>query len=127
MAKAKETKAATTAEADGENKPKAPKAAIERGTNDIFVRVYEGSKPKEVAKETKLAPQAQTILNAIEAAGKGGIKRPDLVKNLKGVLVTKQPEGRILSYYTKDLLATGCVTLTKGNAPAAEKPAPKSE
>lgn len=75
-------------------------------------KVVEGSK--------KLAPQAQVIVNAIQAAGKAGISRKDLIANLDGVLTTKQPIGRIVSYYQKSLVDTGHVELRNASAPAAK-------
>ena len=109
--------------------PKAAPAAVPAGKNpealaaaraaretaaqgDIFTyvgKVQEGTK--------KLAPQAQVIVNAIQAAGKTGISREKLVAGLKGVLVTRQPEGRILSYYQKTIVDLGYISLTKAAVP----------
>jgi hypothetical protein len=83
--------------------------------NDRFVHVG------KVAEGTKtLAPQAQTIVNAIQAAGKGGITRSDLVKSLDGVLTTRQPVGRIVSYYQKLITETGHVEIRPATGVAKE-------
>lgn len=71
----------------------------------------------------KIAPQALTIANTVVAAGKNGLTRGALIENLKGVLTTRQPEGRILSYYQKLLVDGGFITITPG-APAAATAAP---
>ena len=78
-------------------------------------KVVEGAK--------KLAPQAQGIVNLIQAAGKGGISRVDLVKNMEGVITTRQPLGRILSYYQQEIVAKGYVTMDAVAAPAPKKSA----
>ena len=104
MAKqAKETKAASTATEPTTAAPKAPK-------NDLFVRNFKDGKGAEPSK--KLPPQAQVIVNAIEAAGEGGIRREELVKNLTGVLQTRQPVSRIVSYYQKLIAEVGAVTVS---------------
>jgi len=109
MAK-KETKAANTAATLAPAAPKGP--AIERGQTDHFTAVFKDGKPVEPT--GKLAPQAKTILNGIVAAGKGGLSRAQLVKDLTGILQTRQPVGRIVSYYQKTLVSSGAVTLSKG-------------
>ena len=68
---------------------------------DVFVFVTKGEKP--------LAPQAQTIVNTIEAAGEAGVLRPELIQQLGGVLVTRQPAERILNYYQKSLIEAGLI------------------
>lgn len=89
--------------------PKAPKVEkIER-----FKFVPEGKRTKEQLALKKLPPQATCIVQVIEKAGAKGLLRAELVNNLKGVLTTKQPEGRILSYYQKDLVDAGYVTLVE--------------
>ena len=93
--------------------PKAPKA------DTIFAYV-------EGESTVKLAPQAQGILNIIKEAGT--INRTDLVAAMVGVVTTRQPMGRILSYYQKKLVETGNVTMSEPEAAAAEVPAePVSE
>ena len=83
----------------------------------------------------KVAPQAQVIINVVKAADmdgdklrapekRKGLTRAELVENLKGVLVTKQPEGRILSYYQKLLVEVGAVKVEK---PTAATPAPAAQ
>lgn len=99
---------------------------------------------------TKNTPQCKVIVNVLQAdleafkadpKNKGkkypGISRNDLVAKLKGVLVTRQPEGRILSYYQKDLANDGAISIDKSAvgsttpvatpAPAAEAPAETTE
>lgn len=49
--------------------------------------------------EKPLPPQAETILNAIKAAGPEGITRSQLVKVLSGALETRQPISRVLTFY----------------------------
>ncbi len=83
----------------------AEKAAREaRMSGDKFVRNFD-TNGKGVEPKKKLAPQAQVIVNAIEAAGKDGVKRSELIATLgngvDGILKTRQPAGRILTYYTK--------------------------
>ena len=120
---APKTTKAPTAQAAPATTAKSPEAlkaardARERAASqDVFTyvgKVAEGTK--------KLAPQAQVIVNAIQAAGKGGITREKLVAGLKGVLVTRQPESRILSYYQSTIVDLGHVSLTK--AAVSETPA----
>lgn len=113
MAK-KETKVAPAAPAAGQTQGEklgaAAKQRAMKAQNDVFTATG-----NEVAAGTKIAPQAQVIVNTIKAAGKKGVSRSTLVDNLKGVLVTRQPEGRILSYYQKELVEAGLITI----APAA--------
>lgn len=108
---------------------------IERGANDIFIAVpiMDGDsqkldankQPMFVEPPKKLAPQAMTIINTIRAAGEKGLTRSQLNANLKGVLVTRQPESRIVTYYQKPILLSGCVTMVKAvEAPAAVVQAP---
>jgi hypothetical protein len=105
----------TSADASAPATPKVPKEPV----NDLFTRVFtkdaednlvlKDGAPVGAPATKKLPPQAQQIANVIEAAGVAGIRRAELVKNLVGVLVTRQPEGRILSYYQKLLVETGAV------------------
>lgn len=112
----KKTKPVTTPVTTPVTMPVTPKkdmaqvraARDEASKGDRFVylgMVKEGTK--------KLAPQAQVIVNAIQAAGKKGVTRAELVDSLKGVLVTRQPEGRILSYYQTLIIDTGYIAMTK--------------
>lgn len=64
-------------------------------------------------KEDKVAPQAQVILDVIEASGKDGILREELVAALDGVLVTRQPINRIVTYYQKPLEDKGLIQVDK--------------
>jgi hypothetical protein len=111
MAKApKETKAASAPANSAAEAPKTEAKAPKAPKNDLFVRVMNGGKGVEPTK--KLPPQAQVIVNAIEAAGDSGIRREELVKNLTGVLQTRQPVGRIVSYYQKLIVEVGAVTVS---------------
>ena len=101
----KSVNAPAPAEAAAPATPKTPAPP----KNDLFKRVMVDG--KGAAPTAKLAPQAQTIVNAIEAAGDAGIRRNDLVTNLTGVLQTRQPVGRIVSYYQKLIVSSGAVTL----------------
>jgi hypothetical protein len=113
MAKAKvtkqvETSAPAPAPATTEKTPK--------GQNDRFVRLFEKNGVATVGKKedgtpAKLAPQLQVIVNTLEAAGKEGMTREELVKALDGVITTRQPVGRIVSYYQKDMKGYGLVQI----------------
>lgn len=93
----------------------AAKQAAERAAaNDVFK--YRG---EVVAGSKKLAPQAQNIVNLIQAAGENGITRENLLKQQVGVVVTRQPQSRILGYYQKEIQEKGYVTLTKAAVPVA--------
>ena len=61
--------------------------------------------------EKKFAPQAMGILEILKKAGKKGLSRVELVKAMDGVITSRQPLGRILSYYQKALAESGCVEL----------------
>jgi hypothetical protein len=108
---AKQTKQAQTpvAPAPAAN-AETPEQKAERVKNDRFTRNMKDGKP--VVPNGKIPPQAMVIINAVEAAGKAGITRGDLVKNITGVLVTKQPVGRIVSYYQKLVQECGAVTIS---------------
>lgn len=117
---AKKTKTAPEAPAEGTETtapaPATPKA--EKGLNDRFVRVFVDGKaaPALNADGTakRVAPQLQAIANALEAAGEAGTTRKDLIAVLEasGTLKTRQPTGRIVSYYQKDLVNFGLATRT---------------
>jgi hypothetical protein len=62
--------------------------------------------------ETKMAPQALQIAKIVEASGTTGISRKELVAQMDGVVITRQPQGRILSYYQKALTEAGFFTIT---------------
>lgn len=88
------------------------------GDKDVFKRILgtdgKGVPPITNGIAVKLAPQAMVILNLIEAHP-NGISRKDLLDKLPAAgLVTRQPVGRILSYYQKAITTeTGCCTLEK--------------
>lgn len=110
-----------TKPAEGENTATETTTAPtpEKGTNDRFTRVYVDGNPapslKEDGSAKKLAPQAQVIVDTIAEFGTEGVTRKDLVAKLEadGKLKTKQPVGRILSYYQKDIVKFGTVTHVK--------------
>lgn len=79
--------------------PAAPK------TVDTFTFV------KNVAEGEKLAPQARVIVNVL-SDHKEGLTREALSKALDGKLVTRQPIGRIVTYYQKMLVERGYITIT---------------
>lgn len=115
----KTTKSAPVApkKSDGAANLKAAREARERATAlDTFA--YLG-KVKEGVK--KLAPQAQNIVNILQAKKGKAVLRGDLVKAMEGVVTSNQPLARILAYYQKQLAEEGYVTWVK--APKAEKPA----
>lgn len=93
-------------------------AAAQRKTiaqGDVFVFIRKPEKP--------VAPQAQTIIAAIESHGEAGVSRPELVKELGVVLTTRQPAERILTYYQKTLVDGGAIKIVnpaRDAAPAAE-------
>ena len=130
---AKATKATNTPPSTAPANTGAPSAptAPKQEVNDLFIRVFQkdaegkvitkDGKPVAVAPTTKLAPQAMVILNGIEAAGEKGIRRKDLISNITGILVTRQPVGRIVSYYQKELVASGAVV--RENPPVEATPA----
>lgn len=86
---------------------KAAKKALTEAkrNNDKFVFVVSKIEGK------KLAPQAQGIVDLLEKAGEAGLTRAQLVDAMKGVIQTRQPEGRILSYYQKTLVEGGFVKI----------------
>jgi len=113
MAKSKETKTPETVPTPAQKS---------QGENDVFTRVLDpDGRPLAIPAGTRIAPQAQVIVNVIEAALPDGITRAQLVKNLEGVIVTRQPIGRIVAYYQKYLTTEiGLVTLTRSAAPVAQ-------
>lgn len=94
---AAEAAAATTAPAaaPAAAKPAAPK------TVDTFV----GKNP--VKEGDKLAPQARVIVNVLHAQPNARATRDELCKALEGKLTTRQPIGRIVTYYQKMLTEKG--------------------
>ncbi len=84
---------------------KAPKAA--RGNSDKFVF------QKDLAEGQKFAPQALLIVKHVKAHN--SITRDQLCEELSKdpEFKTKQPVGRIVSYYQKDLVNAGLFTIEK--------------
>jgi|DEB0MinimDraft_6_1074348.scaffolds.fasta_scaffold320709_1 hypothetical protein len=76
------------------------------GAQDKFIYVGEN-------KDHKLPPQAEQIKELIKKAGGGGITREALLAQAEKVITTKQPIGRILSYYQKRLTDHGFVKVQK--------------
>lgn len=85
----------------------APAVAVKPKTVDTFVFV------KAVAEGEKLAPQARVIVAAVQAAGTTGITREALNTALTGKLVTRQPIGRIVTYYQKLLIERGYLVINE--------------
>jgi hypothetical protein len=113
MAK-KSKEAPANAESTAPTTQAAPKG--DQGANDRFTRVFadgKGATPTKDGQPKKIAPQLQVIANTLEAAGEAGLTRAELVKNLEGVITTRQPIGRIVTYYQKDIVAFGIATITK--------------
>jgi hypothetical protein len=129
MAKQPKTAVAAPAAGSPPTPPAAPVGAetlaqkAERNKTDLFVRTL-GADGKGVPAAKKLAPQAQLIVDVIEAAGAGGITREGLNEKLVPAgLKTRQSVGRIVTYYQKSLVEAGTITIAKGNAPTAGAPA----
>ena len=64
--------------------------------------------------EKKFAPQAMAIIEILKNAGKKGLSRKELIEAMDGVVATRQPLGRILSYYQKAICESECVELIAG-------------
>jgi len=109
-----DNKATNTSKQDAMKKARDARESAAKDDRFVYVgKVAEGTKT--------LAPQAQTIVNAIQATGKGGITRSDLVKSLDGVITTRQPIGRIVSYYQKLITETGHVEIRPATGVAKDK------
>lgn len=95
----------TAAETQAAPAEKAPKAA--RGNADKFVF------QKDLAEGQKFAPQALLIVKHVKAHNT--ITRHQLCEELSKdpEFKTKQPVGRIVSYYQKDLVNAGLFTIEK--------------
>ena len=95
----------TAAETQAAPAEKAPKAA--RGNADKFVF------QKDLAEGQKFAPQALLIVKHVKAHNT--ITRDRLCEELSKdpEFKTKQPVGRIVSYYQKDLVNAGLFTIEK--------------
>jgi hypothetical protein len=105
----KKDKAANGAEAAGTDEAKKEEAAP--APKKVTVFVHTGKEPT-----CKLAPQAAGIVNILKEAGKEGLNRADLTAAMDGVIETRQPQGRILSYYQKLLVESEAVTMTEVDA-----------
>lgn len=105
----KETKPAAAAKPDKAQREQAAK-------NDRFVFV------KDPDAALRVPPQARTILNAVKAAGKDGISRGDLVSLLEkgNALNTRQPVGRIITYYQPLLVRDNGLIKLEEKTPAAK-------
>ena len=82
---------------------KAEKAAA--AANDVFTFVADP--------ESKLAPQAQCIVNILKEAGKKGLTRKELLAQMEEQVTTRQPINRILAYYQKKIQEVGAVKMEK--------------
>ena len=93
-------------EADAPKKSPGRPKGFSTKDNDLF-------KAELPQPETKVAPHAAAIAKIVEAAGTAGISRKDLVSQMEGIVITKQPLARILSYYQKLLIENGFFTVTE--------------
>lgn len=117
----KKTKSETAALAAPTTEAAAPaaEAKTKAESTHVFKRVLgEDGKGTPVLKSDgtagKLAPQALLIINTIEAAGPEGITRTALNDALVAAgIVTRQPVGRIVTYYQKSLVDGNLITITK--------------
>jgi hypothetical protein len=82
----------------------APAAPAKPKTIDTFRFI------KGVQEGAKLAPQARVIVNVLSEF-KNGVTREDLNKALEGKLQTRQPIGRIVTYYQKLLVESGYISI----------------
>ena len=100
-----ENTAAENTAAPAEKPAKAAKVA--RGNTDKFVF------QKDLAEGQKFAPQALLIVKHVKAHNT--ITRDQLCEELSKdpEFKTKQPVGRIVSYYQKDLVNAGLFTIEK--------------
>lgn len=104
-----------TSEDKKEQMAKARAARESQANLDVFT----ANNPQPADK--KLPPQAQGIVNILIA--NGPTKRAELTKAMEGIIVTRQPMGRILTYYQKRLEQDGFVTITKAAAAAKKETA----
>lgn len=102
MAKEEKKAAAATPAADNKKTEKNTGG----GSADKFKYVGEN-------KDHKLPPQARQIADLLKAAPGGTLTREKLLEQASKVVVTKQPIGRILSYYQKRLTDNGFVSVEK--------------
>lgn len=71
---------------------------------------------KNVPEGGKLAPQARVIVNVLQE--KTSLTRDALNVALEGKLQTRQPIGRIVTYYQKTLVEAGYISITEAPAVA---------
>lgn len=105
MAKKETAKAEGVVTPEAAPEKKAPPTPKPAAKPDIFTFV------KQVGKDEKLAPQARVIVNTLEQMK--STDRESFVKALMGKLQTRQPEGRILTYYQKLLVERGYITIAE--------------
>lgn len=109
------TKDETPTPKESEAKPKADRKNASDSDKFYFVnRPTEGEGDEQ--KPVKIAPQAAGIVSTVEAAGKDGITRKELVELLDTVIETRQPVSRILTYYQKMLVEKGFLRVDKAEA-----------
>ena len=95
--------------------------------NDVFIRVMNGKEGaplthKNAKGETVpcTTPQVKVIANLLEASPNNRLTRKELVAQLPAAgLVTRQPVGRIVSYYQKPMVDDGIITIEKAPATVA--------
>ena len=112
---AKKTKEAAPAETTEIATP-AVDAKVERARKakeDVFARRMIDGVPAPLEQGKRLAPQAQAIVSAVEAAGSITRQALDEALTATGVLKSRQPTGRIITYYQNDLVNLGLITITK--------------
>lgn len=98
---------------------------------DIFKRCYVDGKPTPITHRNakgevvpSTTPQVKVIANLLETAGDKGMSRKELCEKLPTAgLVTRQPVGRIVSYYQKPMVDNGIITIEKGAAAPVAAPA----
>lgn len=97
---------------------------------DIFKRVLVDGKGSPLTHKNAKGetiplntPQVKVIANLLEAKGDAGMTRKELCDALPGAgLVTRQPVGRIVSYYQKDMVENGIITIVKDTTVATPVP-----
>jgi len=88
----------------------AREARESRLANDKFGFIGESMKD---GKTFKLAPQAQAIVDIIKNAEEP-LTRKELVEAMGSKVTTRQPMGRILTYYQKQLVQVGAIEIVAG-------------
>ena len=113
MAKKETTKAPAAEQAAATATPAAAPAAKPAAPKTVDTFFFKNA----IKEGEKLAPQARVIVSVLSTFGEKGANRDALVEALKGKLVTRQPEGRILTYYQKTLVEGKWIEIV--TAPAA--------